>query len=291
MITISESGFGFPSNATPNIAGPTPPNSLKRKSSNELTNEGIAAAYITYQQDGDVPQYLTLGCLAFIETPTRIGGIQTRASPIHSIRSLAGMNAWLYNDAKLKHSSGVDLEEYSQDILDRFCLLGVVDNPDYTSRRAGQEKKRVDLVNVVVGRGAMCHNYWAGDFSKLLPNATDKTEAPINFEKGMHLWLLLVVVDCDELAEGDEHGTTPDFAWQFVPYVTKSRRIPSRDTYNTADFSGNAVYVGKTLSARGSFLHKDTFRGIIQQNILRRSSHVPSGGIVSRIPLCEICLS
>lgn len=299
MNAIHESPFGFPSKQSPAVFGPVAQNKLGRLSSFELTNESVTTSLVIQKSSDSDTSPTIVGQLLFVRKNIAAATHKIK-SQVHVVKSLQAMNTLLYQDSLREDDSKY---QTSGKILSDWNFIGVVDNPDYASRVGNYTRMPLGVVNVIVGRGAMCFNYWAASFRSMLPQYAD--EPVVNCRKLTHLWLLLVKVNHEDLEDrGLETASTlgkrsfsvatgGGACWQFVPFATIKKCPPDYGTYmqeGEHGWTGDCIYVGRSTGIRGDFSMPRVFNRIVKSEILRKADIGTHELERSRIPLCDICL-
>jgi hypothetical protein len=194
---------------------------------------------------------------------------------IHRMHSLPGLNRLLVH--------GGAAYKTSQTILDAFNYVGIIDNPDRSSRMGPMAKSALAVTDVVVGGQTLAINYWAATYEELLPGEfCYKKGLPesriFNNKSLIHLWLLLVKVDKHKLAQGlsgvgtgkRSHAimSADDQVWQFVPFCTTTACKPHYSFFTSPGWIGDCVYIGQSLDERGENTDPAKFHHVLKEEIL-----------------------
>ena len=295
MQTISESAQGFPSSGGLSFGGaPIQSGVVSRDESRSITNEPIVVAILSPKNLAKGGEDTGVGQVLFVHRDHA-----ALASPakghLHQIASLQTLNRTLLQDAR----SPSPTFKTGQDVMDRWNYLGIIDNPDRTSRRGNLERGPLGVTNVVVGGGAMVINYWAGEFGDLFPGSYKGEGRLFNNKALIHLWLVLTRVKTSQMSEGQNDGQAllgkrtyaslvdTDECWQFVPFCTSTMVPPHYNFYTGATFAGQCIYVGRSIDSRGDFVDGKTYYSAILNEILAKRQSPPC----TRLPQCSILVA
>ena len=295
LVNIVESAFGFPVKATTSFGGLTVPgNTLGKHSSRNITNEGIVINLVMTKEMPQGGPRLLQGELLFVFKDTAAHASPT-GGRIHRVLSFPAMNKFLLEDCR-----STKRYQTSGDVLREWNFIGVVDNPDASSRRSPMTASRIGCASVFVSGGALSFNYWAGDFQDLLPGCPTDHKSLVNSKKLIHLWLLLVKVPVNNLSNGGSGGVTllgkrkfaevieSDECWQFVPFCTHDKTPPHYSHFiSPGQYIGDYIYVGRSLDSRGNVQDGSAHKEIIKNEILSKTECLTPG----RLPSVNIMLS